>query len=70
MRRRTAHDLTAALAWQTPEHRDVVRVAHDEGMTTREIDTAKDLPVATITSRAWYAMRSLGLALEQMEAVA
>jgi hypothetical protein len=48
----------------------MVRLGHDEGMTTPEIDTAKDLRVATIKSRAWYAIRSLRLDLEAMEAVA
>ena len=68
----------AALRWQildaleqlTPEHREVVQLAHYWGMTMREIASAKDVPVGTIKSRAWYAMRSLRRALEDMEAVA
>jgi DNA-directed RNA polymerase specialized sigma24 family protein len=35
----------------------------------REIAEAKGLPIGTIKSRAWYAMRSLRLALEEMEAM-
>jgi RNA polymerase sigma-70 factor (ECF subfamily) len=61
--------VAAALARLTPEHREVVRLAHYEGMTMREIAAAKGLPVGTIKSRAWYAMRSLRLALEEMEAI-
>lgn len=59
--------LAAALERLTPAHREVVRLAHYEGMTMREIAKAKDVPVGTIKSRAWYAMRSLRLTLEEME---
>ena len=61
--------VTAALARLTPEHRDVVRLAHYEGMTMREIAEAKSVPLGTIKSRAWYAMRSLRRALEETEAI-
>jgi RNA polymerase sigma-70 factor, ECF subfamily len=61
--------VSAALARLTPDHREVVRLAHYEGMTMREIADTKGLPIGTIKSRAWYAMRSLRLALEEMEAV-
>ena len=60
----------ALLARLTPEHREVVRLAHYEGMTMREIAEAKGLPIGTIKSRAWYAMRSLRLTLEEMEGTA
>jgi RNA polymerase sigma-70 factor, ECF subfamily len=60
--------LAAALARLTPQHRDVVFLAHYEGMTMREIAESKDLPIGTIKSRAWYAMRSLRLALKETEA--
>ena len=62
--------MAAALAKLTPEHREVVRLAHYEGMTMREIADAKGLPIGTIKSRAWYAMRSLRLTLEEMEGTA
>jgi RNA polymerase sigma-70 factor (ECF subfamily) len=61
--------VAAALARLTPDHREVVRLAHYEGLTMREIAEAKGLPIGTIKSRAWYAMRSLRLALEEMEAM-
>ena len=60
--------MTAALARLNPEHRDVVRLAHFEGMTMREIAEAKGVPLGTVKSRAWYAMRSLRRALEETEA--
>jgi RNA polymerase sigma-70 factor (ECF subfamily) len=59
--------MSAALARLTPEHRDVVRLAHYEGMSMREIAEARDVPIGTIKSRAWYALRSLGAALTEME---
>jgi RNA polymerase sigma-70 factor, ECF subfamily len=62
--------LAAALTRLTPEHREVLRLAHYEGMTMREIAAAKDLPVGTVKSRAWYAMQSLRLAFAETEAAA
>jgi RNA polymerase sigma-70 factor (ECF subfamily) len=61
--------VTAALARLTPDHREVVRLAHYEGMTMREIAEAKGVALGTIKSRAWYAIRSLRLALEETEAM-
>jgi len=62
--------LATALARLTPKHREVVRLAHYEGMTMREIAESKALPIGTIKSRAWYAMRSLRRALKETEAAA
>jgi RNA polymerase sigma-70 factor (ECF subfamily) len=62
--------LAAALERLTPAHREVVRLAHYDGMTMRDIAASKDLPVGTIKSRAWYAMQSLRLALAETEAAA
>jgi RNA polymerase sigma-70 factor, ECF subfamily len=47
----------------------VLRLAHYEGMTAREIARTKGVPIGTIKSRCWYAMRSLRLAFEETEAV-
>jgi RNA polymerase sigma-70 factor (ECF subfamily) len=62
--------LAAALERLTPQHREVVRLAHYEGMTMRQIAESKDLPIGTVKSRTWYAMQSLRLALEESEAAA
>ena len=62
--------LAAAPTRLTPEHREVVRTAHYEGMTMREIAEATGLPAGTIKDRAWYALHSPRLALEETEAVA
>jgi RNA polymerase sigma-70 factor (ECF subfamily) len=64
----------AMLGWQvatalerlTPEHRQMIRLAHFQGMTMREIAERCSLPVGTVKSRTWYALRSLRLVLEEM----
>jgi RNA polymerase sigma-70 factor (ECF subfamily) len=64
----------AMLGWQvataldrlSPEHRQVIRLAHVRGMTVREIAAACGLPEGTVKSRTWYALRSLRLVLEEM----
>ncbi len=63
----------AMLGWQvvsalerlTPEHRQVIRLAHVQGLSMREIAERCELPVGTVKSRTWYALRSLRLALEE-----
>ena len=67
----------AMLAWQvvtalerlTPEHRQMIRLAHFQGMTMREIAEHTGLPLGTVKSRTWYALRSLRLVLEEMGVV-
>src|SRR4051812_4515641 len=64
----------AMLGWQvatalerlSPEHRQVVRLAHVQGLSMREIAERCELPVGTVKSRTWYALRSLRLVLEEM----
>jgi RNA polymerase sigma-70 factor, ECF subfamily len=64
----------AMLGWQvatalerlTPEHRQMIRLAHLQGMTMREIAEQTRLPVGTVKSRTWYALRALRLVLEEM----
>jgi RNA polymerase sigma-70 factor (ECF subfamily) len=64
----------AMLGWQvvsalerlSPEHRQMIRLAHFQGMTMREIAERCDLPVGTVKSRTWYALRALRLILEEM----
>ena len=58
--------LGAALARLTPEHRQVIRLAHFQGLTLREIAERTGLPLGTVKSRTSYALRSLRLALEEM----
>ena len=64
----------AMLGWQvamalerlSPDHRQMIRLAHVQGLTMREIAVHTDLPVGTVKSRTWYALRALRLVLEEM----
>ena len=64
----------AMLGWQvamalerlSPDHRQMIRLAHLQGLTMREIAEHTDLPVGTVKSRTWYALRALRLVLEEM----
>src|SRR5207244_6699744 len=57
--------MAAALERLTPEHRQVIRLAHFQGYTLREISDQTGLPLGTVKSRASYALRGLRLALEE-----
>jgi RNA polymerase sigma-70 factor, ECF subfamily len=56
----------AALERLTPEHRQVIRLAHFQGLTLREISERTGIPLGTVKSRTSYALRGLRLALEEM----
>ena len=58
--------VVAALERLTPEHRQMIRMAQFRGLTMREIAEHTDLPVGTVKSRTWYALRQLRLVLEEM----
>ena len=60
--------VAAALERLTPEHREVIRLAHFQGLTLREVAERTGLPLGTVKSRASYALRGLRLALEEMGA--
>jgi RNA polymerase sigma-70 factor (ECF subfamily) len=57
----------AALAKLSQEHREVIRLAHFESLTLREVADALGLPLGTVKSRSYYALRHLRLALDEME---
>ena len=65
----------AALRWQvaaalrqlSAEHREVIRLAHFESLTLREVAEALGLPIGTVKSRSYYALRHLRLVLDEME---
>src|SRR5215211_1596167 len=57
----------AALAKLSPEHREVIRLAHFESLTLREVAEALGLPLGTVKSRSYYALRHLRLVLDEME---
>ncbi|MEA2422841.1 MAG: polymerase sigma-70 factor, subfamily, partial [Thermoleophilaceae bacterium] len=51
----------AALERLTPEHRQVIRLAHFQGLTLREISERTGIPLGTVKSRTSYALRGLRL---------
>src|SRR5881392_27744 len=53
--------IAAALERLTPEHRQVIRLAHFQGLTLREISERTGIPLGTIKSRTSYALRGLRL---------
>jgi RNA polymerase sigma-70 factor, ECF subfamily len=59
--------IAAALARLSPEHREVIRLAHFGGLTLREIAERRGIPLGTVKSRTSYALRSLRLILDEME---
>jgi RNA polymerase sigma-70 factor, ECF subfamily len=59
--------VSAALARLSPEHRQVIRLAHWGGLTLKEIAEQCGVPLGTIKSRGYYALRSLRLILDEME---
>jgi RNA polymerase sigma-70 factor, ECF subfamily len=59
--------VAAALARLSPEHREVIRLAHYAGLSLREIAERKGIPLGTVKSRTSYALRSLRLILDEME---
>lgn len=61
--------VAAALERLSPEHRQMIRLAHFQGFTMREIAETCGLPLGTVKSRTWYALRSLRLVLEEMGVV-
>lgn len=58
--------VSAALERLTPEHRQVIRLAHFQGLRLREIAELTGLPLGTVKSRVSYALRGMRLALEEM----
>jgi RNA polymerase sigma-70 factor, ECF subfamily len=59
-------ELAAALDRLSPEHREIIRLAHYAGLSLRQIAAQKGIPLGTVKSRASYAMRSLRLILDEM----
>ncbi len=55
-----------ALARLTPEHREVVRLAHFRGLSVREIAGRLGLAEGTVKSRTSYAVQHLRAALDEL----
>ena len=59
--------VAAALSRLSPEHREVIRLSHWGGLSLREIAEQKGIPLGTAKSRAYYALQTLRLILDEME---
>src|SRR5918995_325113 len=59
--------IAAALTRLSAEHREVIRLSHWGGLSLREIAERKGIPLGTAKSRAYYALQSLRLILDEME---
>lgn len=57
--------MTDALAALSPAHRAVLIDCFYRGRTAREVATERGLPPGTVRSRLHYALRALGLALQE-----
>jgi RNA polymerase sigma-70 factor (ECF subfamily) len=57
--------VTDALGALSPAHRAVLIDCYYRGRTTREVAQERGLPAGTIRSRLHYALRALGLALQE-----
>jgi RNA polymerase sigma-70 factor, ECF subfamily len=51
--------IEAALAALRPEHREVIQLVHFEGLSLQEAGDRAGIPVGTVKSRCFYALRSL-----------
>lgn len=58
--------VAAALETLTPQHREIIQLAHFGGLTLREIAERIGVPLGTVKSRTSYAMRNLRLALDEL----
>jgi RNA polymerase sigma-70 factor, ECF subfamily len=51
--------IEAALVGLRPEHREVIQLVHFEGLSLEEAARRANIPVGTVKSRCFYALRSL-----------
>ena len=54
-----------ALGTLSPAHRQVLRLAQDEGLTQTQIAEQLGLPLGTVKTRMFHAMRALRAALAE-----
>ncbi|GAA3370116.1 sigma-70 family RNA polymerase sigma factor [Streptomyces sannanensis] len=61
--------VAAALERLSPQHRSVVQALYYEGLTVTEAASRLGVPEGTVKSRAYYAVRNLRAAFEEMGAL-
>ena len=49
----------------TPRHREVIELAYDGQLTQREIAERLEVPLGTVKTRTYHALRELKVALEE-----
>lgn len=59
-----------AMSALSPAHRQVLELSYDEDLTQRQIAERLDVPLGTVKTRTYYALRSLKLALEEADCLA
>jgi RNA polymerase sigma-70 factor, ECF subfamily len=62
----TAAAVRTALDRLAPDHRRVLELAYDRGLSQREIAEALRLPLGTVKSRTFYALKAFRLACEEL----
>lgn len=62
----TAASVRAALERLAPEHRRVIELAYTRGLSQREIADVLQLPLGTVKSRTFYALKALRLTCEEL----
>lgn len=61
-----AASVREALDRLTPEHRRILELAYRGGLTQREIAELLELPLGTVKSRTYYALRAFRLACDEL----
>jgi RNA polymerase sigma-70 factor, ECF subfamily len=57
--------IRAALASLSPAHREVITLAHDDGLSQSEIADRLAIPLGTVKTRMFHALRALRVALAE-----
>jgi DNA-directed RNA polymerase specialized sigma24 family protein len=63
------HLVAAALGWLTQEHRDVLGELYFRGSSVAQAGHALGIAPGTVKSRTYYALRALGLAIEELRGI-
>ena len=61
-----AASVRAALERLTPDHRRVLELAYARGLSQRQIADVLELPLGTVKSRTYYALKAFRLACEEL----
>jgi RNA polymerase sigma-70 factor, ECF subfamily len=61
-----AASVRTALERLTPDHRRVLELAYTRGMSQREVAKTLGLPLGTVKSRTYYALKAFRLACDEL----